>query len=106
MKLSCRIRSCGETVPMLLVELDALAVRSNAVGMPGDEYDVAAPPPKPVKSSRPCRSARMDGKRWWLGRGGRPPRVTAAATTTTKKKTETKKPSRFILPAVWGMLPV
>ena len=45
-------RSCGDTVPMLLVD-EALLFRSNTVGRAGDEYAVVdAPPSKAVKSSK------------------------------------------------------
>jgi hypothetical protein len=46
-------KSCGETVPILVVELDALAFRSNTDGIAGEEYaEAEAPPSNPVKSSR------------------------------------------------------
>jgi len=46
-------RSCGDTVAMLVVELDALLFRSKTVGRAGDENAVVeAPPSKDVKSSK------------------------------------------------------
>jgi hypothetical protein len=51
-------RSCGDTVPMLLVE-EALLFMSNTDGRAGDEYAVVeAPPSKAVKSSK-SRSERF-----------------------------------------------
>ena len=49
---SWRRRSCGETVPMLVAELEALPLMSKTLASAGEEYAlVEAPPSKAVKSS-------------------------------------------------------
>ncbi len=44
-------RSWGETVPMLVVELETLPLKSYTLGSAGDENAVVAPPSKAVNSS-------------------------------------------------------
>lgn len=50
---SCINKSCGDTVPMLVVELEELALKSRPVGRAGEEYAVVdAPTSMPAKSSK------------------------------------------------------